>query len=91
MKVIVVAETYLQFKEYVKEALKHDRNISCVLGVVILEEVRYFFVNNEIRMRGHLFTSKDRLVRVGSWYKLPKEDLDAIESSFKARRFKVKK
>jgi len=86
--IIVIAESMLQFKNYVNSALKNEITIECKLNQVKIKETIFLWIRDYRSLFGYQFSEDSKLVKVGSWYNLPEKELIAIEMAFKVRMVK---
>ena len=94
MKIIVVCETFQQFREYVGSVLR-DRNklpakvsFSGCSTIANIDSVQLLFCNTPFMLKGRSFGNDDRIIKVGSWYNIPTETQEAIVTEFMARTTK---
>lgn len=85
MKIVVVAETYTQFKDYVEKAMESEKRILDNHSIITIEELQFIWVHNAHQLRGKEFNKGDMLIHVGSWYNIPLKDLREIKRDFTLR------
>ena len=100
MKVIVMCETFLQFRNYVdsvtnlylsllqnKTKLPATRTIlNTNLCITIhIEDIEFIFCKNLYALKGRTFNSSDYIIKVGSWYNIPEKEQEAIITEFMSR------
>lgn len=86
--IVVVAETYQQFEEYVNTAGKEEMKLLQWLrpcGVAKIEAT-FIYCRDPIRLAGYSFSDDSKIVYVGSWYNISLETRQEIEKAFLARK-----
>ena len=86
--IVVIAENLTQFNDYV-ESVKHSKiKIYERPGHLKIEALEFLWVRSAYNMMGYTFSEDSELVKIGSWYNLPKEEIKIMEEYFESRKVK---
>ena len=87
--IVVIAGNKKQFDEYVNYQLL-TYSFTSDDNSLVLEGKTFLYVNDAHQLQGYLLSSNAELVKVGTWYKLPGNDIFDIEEQFKSRKMVIK-
>lgn len=88
--IVVISGNKTQFDDYVMSCYMNKINYQSHGRCTVFEGVTFLWVNDEHHLQGYLLSSDAELVKVGSWYTLRQDKIQAIEEQFKARKMVVK-
>lgn len=84
--IVVIAENLVQFNDYVR-SVKHSKlKTYSFNGHFKIAELEFLWIRSRYNMAGYTFSKDSELVKVGSWYNLPKGDIKDIEEYFESRK-----
>lgn len=87
--IIVIAGNITQFRDFVRDAIERNTysgNHGAVFSsIIVVEGITFKFVNDSYQLKGYDLGDNAKLVKVGSWYKLPKAVVEDIEVQFGLR------
>jgi len=84
--IVVIAGNRRQFVNYVDSQMENLSNYKWSHGKAIIEGTTYMYIDNYIRLCGYNLGKNAKLIKVGTWYELPAEDVKAIEKTFEIRK-----
>lgn len=84
--IIVIAGNLVQFQDFVKSVEKKRTFVHSGKSKITIEGVTFLFVDNYLKLCGYALGKNAELVKVGTWYELPAEEIENIEKTFEVRR-----
>jgi len=86
--IVVIAENLTQFNDYVDKVLESEIEVKNQYNRIKIEAIEFLWVLNHYNLVGRNFSKDSKIVKVGSWYNLPKDELKAIEENFESKKVK---
>ena len=84
--IVVIAGNRRQFVNYVDSQMENLPNYKWSNGKAIIEGTTYMYIDNYLNLSGYNLGISAKLVKIGTWYELPTEDVEAIEKMFAVRK-----
>jgi len=86
--IVVIAETRRQFEDYASKTAKSELLLMRHFNKLKVKEFTFLWATSHYSIMGYAFSKDSKLVKVGSWYNLPANEIAEIETAFKCRKVK---